>query len=48
MDARRIAQLQALAEQVDTQATQLQAAQDLAGARQRAAARRGGSMRLSR
>lgn len=37
MDARRIAQLQALAEQVDTQATQLQAAQDLAGARQRAA-----------
>ncbi len=37
MDARRIAQLQALAEQVDTQAAQLQAAQDLAGARQRAA-----------
>lgn len=37
MDARRIAQLQALAEQVDAQATQLQAAQDLAGARQRAA-----------
>lgn len=37
MDARRIAQLQALAEQVDAQAAQLRAAQDLAGAQQRAA-----------